>query len=92
MSDNEIQMVPGGRKATAQEWLDWIPFALGEIERLRTAWGYIADHFDDQAFPRHTDVDDCGVIMVNFASAVLGGYDGYMGDWYTETFKGKNDE
>jgi len=37
MSDKEIEMVPGGRKATAQEWLDWVPFALKEIERLRRA-------------------------------------------------------
>jgi hypothetical protein len=80
-------MVPGGRKATAQEWLGWVPFAIKEIERLRSALGNIADHFDDQGFPRHSDVDCCDEILVNFAMAVYyDGYVGYIGDYYKGVF------
>ena len=65
--------------------------SIGNEERYRRALDDIGYHFDDQGFPRHSDVDDCGTIMVNFANAVLDGYDGGMGTWYAEEFRNRDE-
>jgi len=57
---------------------------MSDVERFHSALDDIANHFDDQGFPSH-DTNTCASIIVNFASAVFwDGYEGYMGDWYTE--------
>lgn len=64
---------------------------MSDEERFRRALDDIANHFDDQDFPRHSEFNDCDVLMVNFAGNVLSGYDGYFGNWYKE-WMGKRDE
>lgn len=67
---------------------------MSDEERFRRALDDIANHYDDQSFPSHTDGEDtsCGQMIVNFASAVFwDGYDGYMSDWYRDKWS-KRDE
>jgi hypothetical protein len=51
-------------------------------ERFREALEDIANHFDDQSFPRHKEFADCASIMVNYAVAVLDGCPLDMGEWF----------
>jgi len=57
-----------------------------EVERLKHGLVEINEHFDDQGFT-HTRREPCGECteaLVNYAGAVLNGYEGTLADWQDE--------
>ena len=49
-------------------------------ERYKFALEEINNHFDDQGF-FHKDKISCAEVLVNYAGAVLNGYDDCLSEW-----------
>ncbi len=56
---------------------------MNELDRLRFGLDEIHNHFDDQGFGHH-DKSQCASALVNYAGAVLGGYEKTLSEWWDE--------
>jgi hypothetical protein len=69
----------GPEFAEAEIWV----VEKSHYERLQAGLEEINNHFDDQGFGAHSD-RDCADAIVNYAGAVLNGYEGSLAEWWKE--------
>lgn len=56
---------------------------MDELARLKQGLEEINFHFDDQGFGPH-EKNQCAAALVNYAGAVLNGYDKCLAEWWDE--------